>query len=60
MIYDAGTAGQTLNNQIVVLTDGTLVNFFTQLDVGANRLVTSSIGIVRSTDKGVTWSTPVR
>lgn len=60
LIYDAGTSGQTLNNQIVVLTDGTLVNFFTQLDVGANRLVTASIGIVRSTDKGVTWSTRIK
>ena len=59
-IYDPGSSAQTINNQVVVLTDGTLVNFFTQLDVGANSIVTASMAIVRSTDKGATWTGRVR
>ncbi|MEP7084652.1 MAG: sialidase family protein, partial [Betaproteobacteria bacterium] len=59
-IYDAGTSAQTINNQIVVLPNGTVVDFFTQLDVAPNRTVTSSIGVVRSTDKGGTWSARTR
>ena len=31
-IYDPGATSQTINNQTVVLTDGTLVTFFTQFD----------------------------
>ncbi len=56
-IYDPGINSQTLNNQIVVLPDGTLVNFFTELaNVGPQN---ARMRIVRSTDKGVTWSAPV-
>jgi hypothetical protein len=50
---------QTLGNRIVVLANGTLVNLFTQIDTVGG---TSSawLGIVRSTDKGLTWGAPVR
>jgi hypothetical protein len=53
-IYDPGPNGSTLNNQVVVLPDGTIVNSFTEFPSapGASPL----IAIVRSTDKGVTWS----
>ena len=54
-IYDGGNGNQTLNNQIVVLPDGTLVDFFTRFTTGAaNALV-----VIRSQDKGLTWSAPV-
>ena len=59
-IYDAGPSGQTINNQIVVLPDGTLLDFFTQLDTALNRTVTASIGVVRSADKGSTWSQRIK
>ena len=52
-IYDPGGNNQTINNQIVVLTDGTLVTFFTRLDVLANAARTATLAVIRSTDKGV-------
>lgn len=56
-IYDPGINSQTLNNQIVVLPDGTLVNFFTELaNVGAQN---ARLRIIRSSDKGSTWSAPI-
>jgi hypothetical protein len=55
-IYDPGPTGQTINNQIVVLSDGTLVMFFTQLDDAGGGNATASFGVIRSTDKGLTWS----
>jgi len=55
-IYDPGTTSQTINNQIVVLPDGTLVAFFTQLDGAPSR---QTLAVIRSRDKGLTWSGPV-
>ncbi len=45
---------QSLGNQIVVLGDGTLVNSFNLLDNG-----TPLVAVMRSTDKGATWSEPI-
>jgi BNR repeat-like domain len=45
---------QTLGNQIVVLSDGTLVNTFDLIDRGL-----PLVAVQRSTDRGVTWSAPV-
>jgi hypothetical protein len=49
---------QTIGNRIAVLPNGTLLNLFTQIDtvsgVSSNRLA-----VVRSTDKGTSWSAPV-
>lgn len=50
---------QTLGNRIVVLPDGSLINMFTQIDT-VNNLSTSFIAIIRSFDKGVSWSAPIR
>jgi len=55
-IYDPGAASQTINNQTVILTDGTLVAFFTQFDDAGGGNAIATLAIVRSTDKGVTWS----
>jgi hypothetical protein len=56
-IYDPGANSQTLNNQIVVLPNGTLINFFTELvNVGPQD---ARLRIIRSADRGVTWSPPI-
>ena len=44
----------TLGNQIVVLSDGTLVNTFDLIDRGL-----PLVAVQRSTDRGVTWSAPI-
>ena len=58
-IYDPGANSQTINNQVVVLPDGTLVDFFTQLNTPPNAPATATLAIIRSPDKGVTWSPPM-
>jgi hypothetical protein len=55
----AGGISQTLGNRIVVLPDGTLINLFTQIDTLGNQQ-TSWFGVLRSRDKGLTWSAPIR
>jgi len=59
-IYDPGGRNQTLNNQIVVASSGTLYDFFTEFDTGQNDVVTTHLALVRSIDRGVTWSAPIR
>ena len=58
-IYDPGANRQTINNQVVVLPNGTLVNFFTQLNFLPGMHASATLSLVRSTDKGVTWATPI-
>jgi hypothetical protein len=58
VIFDPGMHRQTLNNQIVVLPDGTVVDFFTQLDF-SGKFAVVTLQIVRSTDKGLSWSAPI-
>ena len=58
VIFDPGVHQQTLNNQIVVLPDGTVVDFFTQLDFSGGNLPVATLQIVRSIDKGMSWSSP--
>ncbi|HEX5756603.1 MAG TPA: sialidase family protein [Arenimonas sp.] len=57
-IYDPGINAQTIGNVIAVLPDGSLLNLMTVIDgsSGQNR---SSLAVLRSTDKGVTWSAPI-
>ena len=52
-IFDPGAGRQTLNNQIVVLPDGTLVNFMTLFDPDPK------LAVIRSGDKGLSWSAPI-
>ena len=53
-----GADRQTINNQ-VLLPDGTLVDFFTQLNAVPNQPTNAQLSLVRSMDKGVTWSAPI-
>jgi len=60
-IFDAGANGQTIANQIVVLPDGTLVNGFVWITNAAAPLVRDErlrIAILRSPDRGLTWTGP--
>ena len=57
IIYDPGVNGQTIGNRIEVLPDGTLVNVFTDIDYVAGTL---TLRAIRSTDKGATWSAPIK
>ncbi len=60
IIYDPGTDASTIANQIVTLPNGELVNFFArftnQTDPGPGDSV---IAVIRSQDKGLTWSQPI-
>ncbi len=57
-IYDPGGNNSTLNNQIVVLPDGTLVLFFSEFDSVGNA-TNVLLRVIRSQDKGASWSAPV-
>lgn len=58
IIYDPGVGNQTIGNVVATLPDGTVVNFFTQLITVGNRQ-TASFAVIRSNDKGLTWSAPI-
>jgi hypothetical protein len=57
-IYDPGSNNSTLNNQIVVLSDGTLVLFFSEFDTVGNS-TSVVLRVMRSQDKGTNWSGPI-
>jgi BNR repeat protein len=54
VIYDPGLGNQTINNQVVSLPSGTQVLFFSEF-AGAR----ISARVLRSLDKGATWSAPI-
>ncbi|MEO6566183.1 MAG: sialidase family protein [Casimicrobiaceae bacterium] len=56
-IYNPHPNGQTINNIVVVLPDGTLVLSFTEPSHPGN--ATTRVRIIRSSDKGATWSAPI-
>ncbi|HSB77484.1 MAG TPA: sialidase family protein [Candidatus Methylomirabilis sp.] len=59
IIYDPGANNQTIGNQIVVLPDGTLVDFFNEILNFKNvRGATSvfNLSLIRSTNRGATWT----
>ncbi len=60
MLYDGGAKVQTLGNVIAVLPDGTLVNVFARITTLANNAQAAELIALRSADKGVNWSAPVK
>jgi hypothetical protein len=59
-ILDPGNKAQTIGNQIVVLPNGDLVMLFNLIrNVGANRNRGFTAAVMRSTDKGDSWSAPI-
>jgi hypothetical protein len=56
IVYDPGATAQTIGNRIEVLPDGTLVDLFTLIDFNTG---TATLQVIRSTDKGTTWSGPI-
>ena len=59
VIHSPGVRSQTIGNRIVVLPGGTLINFFTQIDTAPGAAATH-LDVIRSLDKGLTWSAPIR
>ena len=60
-IYSTGRLEGTIGNQVVVLPDGTLVNVFNLYQLNADSsLKHSALMAIRSTDRGMTWSAPVK
>jgi hypothetical protein len=58
-IYDPGQRDQTIANQIVVQPNGDLVNLFTEFNnENAQKRRGGFIRVLRSADKGLTWTGP--
>jgi hypothetical protein len=57
-IYDPGPSSQTIGNVIAVRSDGLVIDLFTELDEAPDHSTSGFIGVIRSSDKGVTWSAP--
>jgi len=55
-IYDPGPSAQTIGNQIVVLPGDVLLNVFTQIDTAADGSTSSMVRVIRSINRGITWS----
>lgn len=58
-IHDPGNTAQTINNQLVMLTDGTLVAFFSRLPTTTDSAYRPELLVMRSADRGATWSAPI-
>lgn len=58
IMFDPSEFNGTIGNQIVVQPNGTLVNVFDYFQLNSNKhgLRGASIAVIRSTDKGDTWS----
>jgi hypothetical protein len=56
-IYNPGASFQTIANLVRVLPNGTLVNVFMQLPNSGS--ASPAIYVIRSTDRGVTWSSAI-
>ena len=59
-IYDPGVNSQTVGNVIVLRPDGTLIDLFTKIDFGPNATQTATLAVIRSSDRGLTWSQPIK
>ncbi len=61
-IYDPGLARQTIGNVAVTTPDGVVHVFFTELAPSPTNPAAADgrLAVIRSTDKGVTWSAPTQ
>lgn len=58
-IYDPGVNNQTIGNEIVVASDGTVIDVFEEIDnTSSNTDSNSTLRVITSSDHGATWSTP--
>jgi hypothetical protein len=57
-IVEPGIDAQTIGNIVVVLPDGTLAIVFDLVTQMSSNAPTFTVAVVRSPDKGVTWSPP--
>ena len=61
IIFDPGTQQQTIGNQIVVRPQGELVNVFNLIQNTRKKATRGyNVSVIRSEDKGETWSKPIR
>lgn len=60
LLFDPGASAQTLGNVIAVRPDGTLINAFNRITLFANNVLQGELDVMRSTDRGVTWSAPIK
>lgn len=58
-IFDPGIRNQTIGNQIVVLPSGALLNVFNRIDTPLGGAQSARVAVMRSLDRGATWSAPV-
>lgn len=60
LIYDPPAGGHATAHQIAVLPDGTLVDVFVlTTPASGNNQQDASIAVLRSADRGITWSAPI-
>jgi len=60
VIDDPGAGAQTIANLVRVLPEGTLACMLVRLVGDENRVTEAAIEVVRSRDRGATWSAPIR
>lgn len=58
-VYDPGRDRQTIANLVRVLPDGTLVLMFLEIVGNEDQPQTAAVRVMRSPDKGTTWSAPI-
>ncbi len=58
VIYSPPAGQQTIGNIIGVLPNGDLVDVFTRIALDPSNIERQNVAVIRSTDKGETWSDP--
>lgn len=58
-IFDPGSDAQTVGNVLAVLPDGTLIDAFDLITKTSSDTPVTTLAVIRSTDKGLTWSAPI-
>ena len=58
-LYDPGLGNQTIGNEVVGLSGGTIADVFEEIDNTCSNAATATIRVVLSSDHGATWSAPI-